>query len=219
MNRAKKVKRLWVIPFVLLCVIWAAGNVRADQAADLVALANNIQNQSPGVNFTISTEKFAYNLSEPVYFTFTADRDCYVAIVDIGTSGKMTLLFPNKWHPNNKIEKGKTYRIPPENSDFVYRVTGPTGQEHIKVIASVDQVMSHVASLQQEVKHPIEPSGASFLVMKNPELVLKDISVAFSGIDSSKWATGGLSFEVVQGASASPPQVPAPRASGQFMGR
>jgi hypothetical protein len=207
----------WVAFPVFVAAVCAAGPVYSDQAADLVALANRIQNQAPGINFTIGTEKFAYNISEPLYFTFTADQDCYVAIMDIGTSGKMTLLFPNQWHPNNRIEKGKEYRIPPEGSDFNYILAGPPGTEHVKVIASVNQVLSHLNSLQQEVRAPVGQSRGQFLTMQHPGLVLKDIQVAFSGLDPGKWATGGLSFQVVEPrvGSSSPQDAGPPPASGQ----
>jgi hypothetical protein len=211
----------WAAFTVFLLAFGASGPAYSDQAEDLVALANTIKNQAPGINFTIGTEKFTYNIAEPLYFTFTADKDCYVAIVDIGTSGKMTLLFPNKWHPDNRIENGKMYRIPPEGSDFSFKLTGPPGTEHVKVIASVDQVFSRVRSLQQEVKVPIPQAGNAFLTMKNPGLVLKDIRVAFSGLDPSKWATGDLTFQLVDsGAGAQGPGAPEQtEASGQPQGQ
>ena len=221
MRHSRLFTRSWAASAVFLLTIWAGGFVYADQAGDLVALANSIQNQAPGINFTIGTEKFSYQVSDPVYFTFSADQDCYVAIVDIGTSGKMTLLFPNKWHRDNKIEKGKSYRIPPEESNFTYKLAGPPGTENIKVIASVNQLLSTVHSLQQEVKTPREPTGSGFLTMKNPGLVLKDIRVAFSGIDPSKWATGDLTFQVQEaGADSSPSQTSGQsQASGQPPGQ
>jgi hypothetical protein len=217
MQHSKVFTRFRVASAVFVLAICVGGPVYADQAADLVALANRIQNQAPGINFTIGTEKFSYQVSDPVYFTFSADQDCYVAIVDIGTSGKMTLLFPNKWHRDNKIEKGKSYRIPPEGSEFTYKLAGPPGTEHVKVIASVNQLLSTVHSLQQEVKTPLKQTSGGFLTMKNPGLILKDIRVAFSGIEPNKWATGDLTFQVQEaGADSSPSQTPGPaQASGQ----
>lgn len=217
MEPSKAAKRISVASASMLLVILACGFVSGDQAKDLVALVDKIQNQAPGINFTISTEKFAYNISDPIFFTLTADRNCYVAVVDIGTSGETTLLFPNKWHPDNKIEKGKVYRIPPEGSDFAYKVTGPVGTEHVKVIASLDKVMSNVRSLQQEIKTPTKKRGGTFPIIKSPELVLKDIRVAFSGIEPNKWATGDLTFQVQEaGADSSPSQSPGQfQASGQ----
>jgi len=209
MKPPKAAKWISVASAGTLLVILASGFIYADQAGDLVVLADKIHNHTPGINFTITTEKFAYNISDPIFFTLTADRDCYVAVVDIGASGKATLLFPNKWHPDNKIEKGKVYRIPPEGSDFAYRVTGQVGTEHVKVIASLDQVMTNVRSLQQEIKTPTEKGAGTFLTMKSPELVLKDIRVAFSGIKPSRWAAGELKFQVMEvGASSSDNHLP-----------
>jgi hypothetical protein len=118
------------------------------------------------------------------------------------------LLFPNKWQTDNKIQGGKTYRIPPESSDYAFKLMGPPGTEHVKVIASLEPLMANVQSLQEELRTPVEQGGAprgTFLTMKNPGAVLKDIGIAVAGVDPSKWATVELTFPVVEAAAAVPP--------------
>ncbi len=181
---------------------------------DLLKLTSQIKNENPGIKFEIKTDKNEYKVGEDVVIQFKADKDCYLALIDIGTSGRTIILFPNKWHPDNKIEKDKTYTIPPLGSNFSYRVMTPTGVEHIKALASVDPVLSKVDSLQEELKQPIETKpekGQVFLSMKDPGVVLKDIGIVFQKLDSSKWATKEYSFKIADagaGPAPSPEEKP-----------
>lgn len=211
---------LSVFAVCLLLVSAYSTPVHADQVAELLALADKIQNETPGIGMQFWTEgdKTAYQISDRVVFGFTADQDCYLGVINIGTSGQTTLLFPNKWHPENKIKKGETYRIPPEGSDYAFKLMGPPGMERIKVIACMDPILGKVESLQQELRTPVEQSvttGGTFLSMKNPKLVLKDIGFALASADASKWATVDLQFEVTAAAMAQPPASTTPSQPAQ----
>jgi len=175
---------------------------------DLLNLTKKIQNENPGIDFSLKPDKDEYKVGEDVLIEFKADKDCYLALIDIGTSGKTIILFPNKWHPDNKIEKDKPYTIPPLGSEFSYRVMGPGGVEHIKAIASVDPVLSKIGSLQEELKQPIETKpekGQVFLSMKSPGAVLKDIGIEFQKLDPSKWATKECSFKIADAGTGTTP--------------
>jgi len=214
MKHQKKVGHLLLAMVVCLFLGLACGaSVHADQVAELIALANKIQNETPGIGFELWTEgdKTSYQISEPVVFGFKADKDCYLAVINLGTSGQTTLIFPNKWHPDNKVAKDKAYRIPPEGSEYAFKLMGPPGSERIKVIASIEPVLANVQSLQQELRTPVEQSGSpggTFLTMKNPGLVLKDIGSALSGVDPAKWATVEMAFPVVEAGASAPPATP-----------
>lgn len=213
-----KRKMLLVTLLVLLFGMASAFQNRAVCAYTLEGLVNltrQIQNENPGIDFKIRTDKDEYKVGEDVVIEFMADKDCYLALIDIGTSGRTIILFPNKWHPDNKIEKGKTYAIPPSGSNFSYRVLGPGGNETIKAIASVDPVLSKVESLQEELKQPIETKpekGQVFLSMKDPGVVLKDIGILFQKLDPSKWATAEYTFKISDaGTGVKPSQEEQPR--------
>ncbi|MGC8659619.1 MAG: DUF4384 domain-containing protein, partial [Desulfomonilaceae bacterium] len=133
------------------------------------------------------------------------------ALIDIGTSGQTIILFPNRMHPNNKIEKGKTYRIPPEDGDFSYKTHGPVGIEHVMAIASIDPVLSKVESLQEELRRPLKqstepaqntPNTGIFLAMKDPGTVMKDIGIEFNEVDPKKWAKVELTFGITNAGPA-----------------
>lgn len=205
----KNIPRMAVLAtLAALGLILATGSAFAADLAELVALADKLKTENPGIQLTLATDKAEYQTGEKVAFEFTADKDCHLALIDIGTSGKTIILFPNKWHKENKIEKGKTYKIPPDGADFAYKVEGPVGTERIKAIACLEPLLFSVESLQQELKTPLEQSpatGGTFLSMKDPAMVLKDIGVVMAK-DPTKWSTLELQFKV---ASAATPPAPA----------
>lgn len=196
-------RKLFIIPLLMAVIAIASAfetRVALGYTADeLLKLTNQIQNENPGIKIEIRTDKEEYKVGEDVAIRFKADKDCYLALIDIGTSGKTLILFPNKWHSDNKIEKDKSYTIPPIGGDFAYKVLPPAGIEHIKVIATEDPVLSKVQSLQEELKQPIETSpdkGQVFLTMKDPGVVIKDIGVVFQKLDPKKWATKEHTFKI-----------------------
>ncbi len=206
------------ITMAVLALVLAAGSVFAADLAELIALADKIKNENPGINLTLGTDKSEYPIGEKVDFTFEADKDCYLALIDIGTSGRTIILFPNKWHTNNKVEKGKTYKIPPDSADFAYRVEGPVGTERIKAIASIEPMLFSVESLQQELRTSLEQNlqtRGTFLTMKDPGGVLKDIGIVLAKADPTKWSTLELQFKVAAAAGPSAPSATEPPAGAQ----
>jgi len=160
-------------------------------AKDIVAAAQKIRNDTKPVNVKlwIEADRTSFKTGEAVTFHFTADHDCYVTLIDIGTSGKVHQIFPNKWQESNKVEKGKTYAIPPAKSDFVFKVSGPGGTEYVKAIATLKPI-------QALGKAQMEPKGA-FAEIKDAGLVLKDIAMELAEQDVRTWAEAEASFKIV----------------------
>ncbi len=172
--------------------IWAAGT------KDIVADAQNIQNTTKPFKVELLTAegKTSYNVGEQINFVFKTDKDCYLTLIDIGTSGKVTQLFPNKWHESNKVEKGKEYRVPPLNSGFVFKVEGPNGMEFVKAIATL-------APMKSLEKAEIKGSG-NFSEILQPQAVLKDISAELAAQDVKSWTEAEIAFTIT-GAQATAP--------------
>jgi len=180
-------------------------------------VADQIKNESPGFHITLGSDNAKYKIGDKCKFLLNADRDCHVLVLNIGTSGKTVILFPNKWNPNNKVEKGKNYLIPPDNADFYFKVLGPTGTERIKAVASLDPILQDVASLQEELSTPpgqAQGSTPPFVVVKNPEVILKDVGAALSKVDPGRWSTVELTFKVDPAGSESQGSAPESQSGG-----
>ena len=73
-----------------------------------------------------------------IRFNFRAETDCYLTMINLGTSGKITVLFPNRYRPDGRIEGGKVYRTETRGDmPFKIRAKGPPGLELVKVIATL----------------------------------------------------------------------------------
>jgi hypothetical protein len=161
-----------------------------EEMKQVVAELRKIQNDAKPFNIKLTTmdKKDTYKIGEEVSFVFTADRDCYLYIVDIGTSGKAHLLFPNKWQKANKALKGKLYAVPHKKSKVVFRVKGPAGTNYLKAIATLKPM---AALGKSEAK-----ADEAFAELTNPKETFKDIGVELA--KTKNWAEAELAIKVVK---------------------
>lgn len=101
-----------------------------------VALENiaKLENKDAKFQVSVSTEKNSYKFGEVLNIGLTANKNCYAYLFDIGTSGKIHLLFPNKNQPNNTIPANQKIKI----GNIL--VGPPEGVEMVKVIATLDSI-------------------------------------------------------------------------------
>jgi len=88
-------------------------------------------------------DKGAYRIGETVRFGLRVNRDAYVTLVNIGTSGDVTIIYPNRFHPSHFVRAGLDVLIPPGDANFTLTVHGPPGIEQIRVIATEEPVQLH----------------------------------------------------------------------------
>jgi hypothetical protein len=83
-------------------------------------------------------EKLVYaRVGDVIRLNVRADRDCYLTLINVGTSGKVTVLFPNQYRRDGFIRGGRVYRTETRGEmPFKIRATGPAGRELVKVIAT-----------------------------------------------------------------------------------
>lgn len=91
---------------------------------------------SEDAKLSIWTSKRTYNIGDKIEVFFSVTDHLYVEIMDITPDGEINKIFPNEQQQDNYCLPGKTYRIPPENSDIELLVTPPAGVDRIKAIAS-----------------------------------------------------------------------------------
>ena len=106
----------------------------------------------------------------------TTDSNCYLYILNIGTSGKTTLLLPNEYETDNYFNAQQSYNLPGEDCGF--EIDGPSGKETIQVLAFssrqpvLDKLVS-AASVQERTLYrdivmkrkaqPVEQKGYAFV--------------------------------------------------------
>lgn len=85
-------------------------------------------------------KKGSYRTGQKIVVGFRASQNCYLTLLNIGTSGKLTVLFPNSHHSENFVQAGREYRIPESDSNFEYELQGPAGVEKLKAVATLKKV-------------------------------------------------------------------------------
>lgn len=68
-----------------------------------------------------------------IHVKISADRPCYLYIVNIGTSGSVAKLLPNQYQRDNFLPVGRTFCLPADN--YSLTISGPAGKEIIQVMA------------------------------------------------------------------------------------
>jgi hypothetical protein len=140
---------------------------------------------------TAKKKKAGYPIGQKIVVGFRASRDCYLTLLNIGTSGKLTVLFPNSLHPDNFIQAGRDYRIPEATDDFEYELQGPPGMEKLKAVATLKKV-----SL---LESNFAPDGSLFRTV-DAASGARDIGVVqkkVSAVPKNEWAESACEFAVV----------------------
>jgi hypothetical protein len=75
-----------------------------------VPLDNLIYSKSLGI--AGREVKQHYKVGDEILVKVKASRNCYLTLLNIGTGGKKTVLFPNKSHSDNAIAANTWYEIP-----------------------------------------------------------------------------------------------------------
>ena len=93
------------------------------------------------INATLNKGDLAtYSIGELVEISIQPTRSCFVYVLDIGSSGKINLLFPSEFEPKNFLRKGQRYTIPSVGAGYEIPVGGPPGEERVKVIATTQKL-------------------------------------------------------------------------------
>ena len=92
-----------------------------------------------------------YAVGERVRLFVRANKDSYLTVLNVGASGRTTVLFPNAYQTETRLPANQVVEIPSPNSGASITVSGPTGHELIKVVASTNPTPLFAAGAGQAV--------------------------------------------------------------------
>jgi len=87
----------------------------------------------------VDHENLVYKLGDTVKFYVKANKDCYITLLDIGTTGKTHIIFPNKFQRTNSVKAGQVVSLPRAIDNYDFKATGARGKEVVKVIATMER--------------------------------------------------------------------------------
>lgn len=143
----------------------------------------------------------------------------YITVLNVGTSGRVAVIFPNFHQRDIEVRAGQTVSIPAGSADWTIEVAGPPGIEVIKVIASreplkLPEILKLAGTSPEEPLVSLGRSGEEVARDLVPQ-----IAAPPSGAAVQPGSVKSLLVRVVQrGASAALP-TPAPMRLGGGFGR
>lgn len=138
-------------------------------------------------NIEVWTERTEYTIGDEVVIRFKAERDCYVTIFDLGTSGQITVLFPNRFYATNFVKKDQVISIPGRFQNFSIKVSGPAGLEKLKIFATDSYVPLLPEQYNVSAFRSLDPKERS---------VTRDLAVTLTNLDDTAWAEATFEFQV-----------------------
>ena len=71
----------------------------------------------------------------PLCVQVKANRGCYIYIINIGSSGKVSTLIPNEYEPQNYLTSDTTLVFPSKEADYEFELDNHSGEETLVLLA------------------------------------------------------------------------------------
>ncbi|MBS3788420.1 DUF4384 domain-containing protein [Candidatus Bipolaricaulota bacterium] len=131
---------------------WAAASQDQPSSAKGVIVEEVVPESQ--FNVTVSTDKTRYQIGETMHIQVRSDRSGYLTLYDIQPDGKVNVLYPNQFHPDQKIQAGKTYEIPAPSDSFRFRVQPPKGRDILWAVVSSEPGVFPLEKATEESPFP-----------------------------------------------------------------
>ena len=124
-------------------------DVLTDPGGPALDLVDLVRAENPYAAFAVSLDMLGRppraSEGETVRLLVRSAQAGYLTIVSRSPSGGVTLLFPNRFSPESRIEAGATVTVPADGT-FAFRVRGPFGQEYLKAIVTPAPLVDRAAA-------------------------------------------------------------------------
>ena len=119
-----------------------------------------------------------YRVGSTLRLSVRPSNDAYITVLDIGSSGRATVLFPNRRSRENYVRGGETLELP--DGGWAIGVHGPTGADLIMVFASTSRLpIFHGHVTESDIYEMLD---------SNPRDVTRDLAVVLNSDHKKKWA-------------------------------
>lgn len=205
MTHRRLVMAVWV---TLLLPALVSGDGR-----DVILTANDVPdnpNAAFGISVDVDRPDRRYGVGDGLTIEILTERSCYVTIFDVGTSGNVTVLLPNRFRENNRMPANQAVRFPSGGDGFSYTIGPPGGTERIVVIATTQDIdltpgdLCNYQSARSLFMTADAEDGRALMARARDVLI---------GATGNEWASDQVTFQIVTGVDL-PPQLPQPPQPG-----
>lgn len=112
-----------------------ADALKGEASAQRLARMEN-PGQPFGVRVWMDGDASALGLGESIRVHVASERDGYLTLVDLGTNDQVTVLFPNAFHRDNRIQGGGTLAFPTDRMGFEIVAQEPAGRGTVRAFVT-----------------------------------------------------------------------------------
>jgi len=115
-------------------------------AAAPPALHISLERKLPDGKVEAMASDHVFDTGDVVHFRVESEFDGYLYVMDQGTSGRFTTVFPtSEAGADNRVRRGQTFSIPSQEESW-YQISGPAGFDVLYFLLSPDALVPPVAS-------------------------------------------------------------------------
>ncbi len=170
-----------------------AAALNGEAAAKRLAEMDNM-GQRFDVRVWIEGNRGGFGLGELVKFQASSEREGYLTVVDLGTDDKVTVLFPNAFHRDNRIGANTTFTFPSEAMGFDIEAQEPAGRGMVRAFLT-----------PTPLDLPIDPEGFVTGDVLLADRVAEAVRRAAGTVDGSEvatrldnWGTASLVYDITR---------------------
>ena len=184
----KKRVKTGIVSICSIFLLLSAGTTTAAQK-DIEVLPANSESS---VDLQININKTKFYINGRAEFSFRASQTGYVSLWDIGTSGKVSRIFPNSYSGDGQVQGNVSYGAGGAQSNYAFTIKGPTGMEDVYMLWTATR--------------DGQPTKQQY---KNAGVLSKDLAVV-ERIPRSQWATTKVTFEITEPNMPAAPRIAPP---------
>ena len=144
-----------------------------------------------GVAVKLWAERTRYRIGDRVTLSFETNRDAFLTIVNVGSSGEVAILYPNRFSGGHGVKAGRTYRIPDPGDSYELELKGPPGVELVYALLTLKPVLFLATDFPS--------AGAVFpSTAERVSRVTRDINVAARSIPLREQARAMIELEITR---------------------
>jgi hypothetical protein len=147
MCRSRLARLSLALPLVVAGLAAGAAPARAEtaeeMARDLIPSQKSIYELGGGtaesemvVEAWVDRPERIYAVGQQLRVFVRPKQTSYITVLNVGTSGRVAVIFPNFHQRDMQVRAGQTLKIPADGAGWKIDVAGPPGIEVVKVIAS-----------------------------------------------------------------------------------
>jgi hypothetical protein len=106
-----------------------------EQGARRLAALENPARPFP-LDFSLGGGKRSFRLGETIHFRARSGRDGYLTVVDLGTDGTVSVIFPNELVPDNRVRAGQQITLPTPEMNIEFVAEEPAGQGIVRAFVT-----------------------------------------------------------------------------------